>query len=64
MMQVYLCGWFSWSAQTSLRFPRPRFQSGDTYTRNAVAVRGLSPDNTRRPHSKSFARRTKNGAAP
>ena len=40
---------FVWSAQTCLRF-----QSGDTYTRKgyAVVVRGLSPNNTRRPHSK------------
>jgi hypothetical protein len=30
-------------------------KSGDTYTRKgyAVVVRGLSPNNTRRPHSKN-----------
>ena len=54
MMQVCLCGWFFWSAQTRLRFSCLRFQSGDVSTRkgHAVVVRGLSPDNTRRPHSK------------
>jgi hypothetical protein len=66
MMQVRLCGeWFFWSAQTRLRFQRGDMYTRKGYAvvapkagnplrsklRVELTLRGLSPNNTRRPHS-------------